>query len=61
MRKFIIELLQLIGVSFFVVYGWQLLEFIMIGEIRPNKVDTVVGIILIYSLWGNLITWTKSK
>jgi len=54
LKTYIMEYLKVIVISLVVVYGWQLLEIIMIGHVNSNKVDTVIAIILILSLYGNL-------
>lgn len=55
------DILTITLIGFFVCYGWQLLEKLMIGEIRPNNVDTVIGLILTYSLYLNYKYFKRYK
>lgn len=61
MREFISDWIYLIGLGMLVIFGWQLLEIVMIGKINPNRVDTVVGLVLTLSLYGNLKKWNKNN
>lgn len=55
------EIIELFGIMVIVVFVWQLLEVIIEGNvINPNNVDTIIGIILTYSLYYNYKTW-KNK
>ena len=65
MKKYIEErieiYLEIIGIAALVTFGWQLLEIAMIGKINSNSVDTVVSMVLIISLYGNLKYWKRSR
>lgn len=54
MQKFINESFLVIGIAVIVTLVWQGLELAMSGEIKPNKVDTVIAFILTLSLYFNL-------
>lgn len=57
MKRLINDFLILIGIMTFVVFGWQTLEVIILGEINSNRVDTVIGVILTMSLYQNFKSW----
>lgn len=42
-----------------VTIAWRCLEIAMIEHVNPNEVDTVVGTVLIFSLYGNFKNWIK--
>lgn len=44
-----------------VAIGWQLLELKMTGKINPNEVDSWVGLVLTWSLFGNFKFWEKTN
>lgn len=54
MRKEFENILKILGISFIVVTVWQVLELIVYGETIPNRVDSIIGMILTYSLYLNL-------
>lgn len=60
-KNIIIDYLVLIGIVVGVTLLWQLLELLMIGHINPNNVDSVIGLILTYSLYINYKNWKKLK
>lgn len=60
-KGYIAEILLISGIAFIVLNCWMLLEVIIIGSVNPNKVDNVVGIVLIYSLYGNFKNWIKGN
>lgn len=60
MKKIINEIIELFGIMVIVVFVWQLLEVIIEGNVNPNNVDTIIGMILTYSLYYNYKTW-KNK
>lgn len=53
MKKVISDLLIWSGIYAIVTFSWQGLELFFIGKINPNFIDTIVGIVLSYSLFGN--------
>lgn len=55
--RYIREVLVITGIATIVTIGWQGLEMIILGEITPNKVDSVIGLILIFSLYSNYKVW----
>lgn len=48
------EWLILIGIGSTITLIWQLLELLIDGSISPSNVDSIVGIILSFSLYFNL-------
>lgn len=54
------EYLKIVGIVASVTLGWQLLELIIMGEIRPDKVDIIVAGVLSMSLYHNLKFWNNS-
>lgn len=52
-KKYITELLILIGISACVVALWQCLEICIDGLIITRKVDNIMGTILTLSLYKN--------
>lgn len=48
------EWLILIGIGSTITLIWQLLELLIDGSITPSNVDSIVGIILSFSLYFNL-------
>lgn len=55
--KIINEVLKILGITTLVNLVWQALELVMIGKIMPDKVDTIIGLILTLSLYVNLKIW----
>ncbi len=61
MKKAIVnESLKIIGITALVTVTWQVLELIIWGEIRTDKVDNIVAGILSMSLYYNLRYWNGS-
>jgi hypothetical protein len=58
-KKHIEEILKIGGISASVVLGWQGLELAILGQINPDKVDSVIALILIGSLYMNLELWGR--
>ncbi|AIY80244.1 hypothetical protein FDB15_18590 [Clostridium botulinum] len=54
MKVKIEEWLILIGIGSTITLIWQLLELLIDGSISPSNVDSIVGIILSFSLYFNL-------
>ncbi|NFF21815.1 hypothetical protein FDF76_13010 [Clostridium botulinum] len=54
MKVKIEEWLILIGIGSTITLIWQLLELLIDGSITPSNVDSIVGIILSFSLYFNL-------
>jgi len=61
MRGFLIDALTFLGILLLVTVVWQVIEIIAFGAIKPNGIDTIIGIILSLSLYGNLRHWFNSK
>lgn len=61
LNKYLESLLKLFGIGTIVILMWQLLEVSILGEIRPNEIDTIIGIILTFSLYGNLKWFERLK
>ena len=59
LRESVNKSLQLAGIGLIVCCIWQLLETIFEGQINPSIVDSIIGCILMWSLYGNLKTWNK--
>jgi hypothetical protein len=60
MKEHIINFLKLIGIGTVVTLSWEGLEMVMLGAINPNSVDSIVGLILSYSLYYNLKYWKEN-
>ena len=58
--EYIFKWLILLGIAFLVLGLWQGLELIMYKEITYRFVDDIIGIILTYSLYYNLMNF-KNK
>ncbi|EKO1912193.1 hypothetical protein PZQ55_001231 [Clostridium botulinum] len=59
MKKYITKLLILIGINTCVVLVWQGLELCIDGLIIARKVDSVIGAILVLSLYKNFKNWIE--
>ncbi|MHB9937924.1 hypothetical protein CF098_07830 [Clostridium sporogenes] len=59
MKKYITELLILIGISACIVALWQGLELYIDGLIITRRVDNIIGTILALSLYDNLKNWIE--
>ena len=57
--KIILDMVVFIIINTIVCLGWQRLEILLIGEIRPNNVDSIIGLILTFSLFGNYRHYRK--
>lgn len=55
------ELLMIFFSILLVTVLWQWLEIITLKEIVENKVDTIIAIVLGWSLYTNLKFYIKSK
>ena len=53
----IIMVLLLLGLYFVIYSAWTLAEIKLLGSATPNNVDTIVAIVLTFSLFGNLLTF----
>lgn len=60
-RKLIKEYLKITIISIIVILFWQGLEILIIGEVRSSDIDTIIALILIPSLYGNLKWWESLK
>ena len=47
------DILLLSGIATLVVILWQSLELAILNKITPDKVDTIIALILSYSLYWN--------
>lgn len=61
LKKIIRNYLAYIVISYIVIYGWQLLEIVILGKLEPSASDTVIGIILILSLTWNYLMMRDVK
>jgi hypothetical protein len=59
MKKFITNLLILIGINTLVILAWQGLEMCIDGVIIATKVDNIIGTILVLSLYYNFRHWIE--
>lgn len=59
MKKHVEEILKVGGISAIVVLGWQGLELAIAGQITTNKVDSIISLVLIGSLYMNLELWGR--
>lgn len=57
MKIYIRSMLEIIGIMALVVVLWQLIEKILVGEVTPSIVDSIVGTVLSYSLYFNYKHW----
>jgi hypothetical protein len=53
--------IEVITIGTIVTLSWIGLEMIILGCVNPNNVDTVIAIILTYSLYMNLEYWKKNR
>jgi hypothetical protein len=61
MKKHINFILKLVGIATIVTLSWWGLELLILGEIKPNNIDSVIGVILTYSLYCNLSNWENKE
>ncbi|MGO5074343.1 hypothetical protein ACTQ4K_10425 [Clostridium sporogenes] len=59
MKKYITNLIILIGISTCVVAAWQGVEFCIDGLIIVRRVDNIMGIILTLSLYKHFKNWIE--
>ncbi len=57
MRVYVRNTLEILGITVVIILVWQFLEKIILGEVTPNIVDSIVGTILAYSLYCNYKRW----
>lgn len=57
MNKYINETLTILGIYLMVCFLWITLEKIILGSCNPNIVDSIIVIILTFSLKCNLNSW----
>jgi len=55
-----VELLILCGIMSMITVAWKILEVIEYGEITSSKIDTLIAVILAFSLYKNLNIKVKS-
>lgn len=55
-REFTLDMLVYFIIAYVVSYGWRHLEILILGQANPNTVDTIIGIILITSLFLNYLS-----
>ena len=56
-KESLIELLKIFGIAYLVTFAWQQLETLIEGSIRANHVDSIIALVLVISLYGNLKVW----
>lgn len=61
MLKSLKEILITCGIATLVTLLWQLLEIVILKEIQPDGVDTIIAFILTGSLYGNYKLFEKLK
>lgn len=54
MKNTMIEIIEVLLISVCVCLLWRVLEKLILGQVNPNSVDSIIGLILIVSLYGNL-------
>lgn len=54
MKSFLKDLLLIIVIAVIVLFIWQGLEIIEFGKVRPSFTDSIIGLVLIYSIYGNI-------
>ena len=54
-------LIELGGIAFFVYALWQLLEFMLEGKIVASQSDSIMAVILMYSLYFNYKNYMNEK
>lgn len=59
LKKNINNWLKLFGIASVVTLVWQVLEITILGEIKANRIDAIIGTVLTFSLYFNLKTWNK--
>ena len=50
MNKYIENVIELLGIAYLVTGVWQGIEIILIGEIKPNIIDTIIAIPIVFLL-----------
>lgn len=61
MKTYLKELVTVIIIAVLVTMVWRLLELIAYGKVLPDKVDSIIAIILSYSLYANFKFYIKNK
>lgn len=59
--SFMRDILTVLGISLLVQVLWSILELNLVGEVVVSDVDTIVGAVLSFSLFGNLKYREKVK
>lgn len=59
MKIYVRAWIELVGIMALVTLVWQLIEKILVGEITPTMVDSIIGTILSYSLYFNYKKWIR--
>ena len=52
LKKLIYETIKII-IYIYVCFSWVVIELLLIGEMKPNKVDDIIALILSFSLYLN--------
>lgn len=52
--EYLNEYLKIFGIGAVVMLVWQVLEVVMLGEVVPSNIDSVIAIVLTFSLYLNL-------
>jgi len=53
LKKLIYETIKIITIYIYVCFSWVVIELLLIGEMKPNKVDDIIALILSFSLYLN--------
>lgn len=61
MKEYIIEILKIMAIAMSITFLWQQAEIITVGEVMPSGIDTIVALILTFSLYRNLKAYEKNK
>lgn len=59
MKESIKRYLIILGIIYAVSLLWQTLELIIYGVVIPRRVDNIIGIILVISLYNNFKNWVE--
>lgn len=59
MKEAINKFLIMFGIFMLTLIFWRFLELLLIGKVMPDKVDTIIWVLLNISLYQNLQTWNK--
>ena len=60
-KSWIPTVLALAGIMFFIDSAWSFMEFILYGVKRPSIEDSIMGYILMMSLYFNFKHWYEEE